>query len=78
MRSFENSVFYLELLDETSASEDIWLHAGENSLRGIFLKKLLEIKASTNDSEKLKAVDAAAEWGLAALDNMEEVSMHDY
>ena len=69
--------FELQLRDGTRLRRDLWECAGEDSLRGIFLKKLrARYDAAENESEK-QLVEQAARWGLAALNNGEEVIQHE-
>lgn len=75
--SLENRFFSLQLRDETSLRRDIWEKAGEDSLRGLFLQKLKDmLERAGSDAEKEKIIQAAR-WGLAALDNREEVVRHE-
>ncbi len=62
--------FYaLELRDRTRAAEDLWARAGEDSLRGLFLRELRGcLKKAGSDSERA-AVEMAVRYGLAALDH---------
>ncbi len=70
-------LFYaLQLRDETRLRQNIWEKAGDDSLRGLFLKKLLAA-AEGADEEKRQLIEQAARWGLAALDHREEVRVHD-
>lgn len=65
---FAPDFFQLELRDETRIGEDVWAHAEEDSLRGLFLRELRE-KRSMAQSEGARAkIDLAARFGLAALD----------
>ena len=68
--------FELQLRDETRMRLDVWEKAGEDSLRGLFLKKLRERYDAARSGEERLRVEQAARWGLAALDNMEEVVRH--
>ena len=69
--------FELQLRDETHLRRDLWERAGEDSLRGIFLRKLKErYDAAKSDAEK-QQIEQAARWGLAALNNAEEVVQHE-
>ena len=69
--------FELQLRDATHIRRSLWEKAGEDSLRGLFLLKLRRrFEAAQTDAERLR-VEQAARWGLAALDNMEEVARHD-
>lgn len=68
--------FSLQLRDETVLRRDVWESAGEDSLRGQFLIRLKSAyDAAQSEAEKEKIMQAAR-WGLAALDNREEVVQH--
>ena len=69
--NLEGLFFHLELQDGTTLRRDVWEKAGEDTLRGIFLKRLkARYDAAASDEEKQR-VEQAARWGLAALDNAE-------
>ncbi len=69
--------FELQLRDETHLRRDIWDKAGEDSLRGLFLLKLrARYDAAASERERAH-IEQAARWGLAAIDNREEVLRHD-
>lgn len=73
-----SELFYaLQLRDETRLRQNIWDRAGEDSLRGLFLKKLLEMAEQAGPEERMR-IEQAARWGLAALDHREEVLVHDH
>ena len=55
----------------------LWEHAGDDTLRGLFLKKLKERFDAARDDGERRMAEQAARWGLAALDNMEEVASHE-
>lgn len=58
----------LELRDRTRAPEDLWARAGEDSLRGLFLRNLHErLEAAATEPER-ETIRQAARFGLAALD----------
>ncbi len=69
--------FELQLRDETRLRRSVWERAGEDSLRGIFLKKLRERYDGAANDEERKQIEQAARWGLAALNNAEEVVQHE-
>jgi len=69
--------FELQIRDMTKLRRDIWEKAGEDTLRGIFLKNLREKYDSTEDDAQKTLIEQAARWGLAALDNGEEVAVHE-
>ena len=71
-------LFYaLQLRDETRLRQSLWDKAGEDSLRGLFLKKL-RAAAEQASPEERDRIEQAARWGLAALDQREEVLTHDH
>jgi len=64
--------FYaLELRDHTRMAEDIWARAGEDSLRGLFLRELRTRWEAAGTEEERESVTLAARFGLAALDHRE-------
>ena len=69
--------FALQLIDKTVTPRDIWESAGEDTLRGIFLKKLRESYDSAPTAEQKQKIELAARYGIAALDNMEEPCSHE-
>ncbi len=69
--------FELQLRDETRLRHDVWDCAGEDTLRGLFLRRLkIRFDAAGSEEERVK-LEQAARWGLAALDNAEEVAQHE-
>ena len=64
---FAPDFFHLELRDETRMRQDIWAHAQEDSLRGLFLRELRG-QYETADEAGRRRVERAARFGLAALD----------
>ena len=75
-KTFSELFFELQLKDETRLRRDIWESAGEDTLRGLFLGKLKARYDRCTDSIERAKIEQAARWGLAALDNMEEVVCH--
>ena len=63
----ERSCYALELRDHTVMGEALWKRAGEDSLRGLFLRQLLEQRERASTAEEQELVDRAARFGLAAL-----------
>lgn len=62
--------FYaLEVRDRTRVAEDIWARAGEDSLRGLFLRELRAKRDAARDDAEREAVARAVRFGLAALDH---------
>ena len=79
-RLYENlsdMFFELQLRDETRLRRSVWDSAGEDTLRGLFLSRLRERFEKAHSEEERIRVEQAARWGLAALDNAEEVVQHD-
>ena len=75
--SLSELFFELQLRDESRLRRDLWDGAGSDTLRGLFLKKLrVRYDAARDDIERRK-IEQAARWGLAALDNAEEVVRHE-
>lgn len=64
---FAAEFFHLELRDETHIRQDIWAHAQEDSLRGLFLRELRG-QYDASDEAGRRRVERAARFGLAALD----------
>ena len=64
--------FQAELRDETRLLADIWLDAGEDTLRGCFLRALRKKYDAADEAERAR-ITLAARFGLAALDYREEL-----
>ena len=71
-RRLEPRVFALRLRDETRLRTDVWARAGEDSLRGVFLRMLRDRYDSARTDAEREQITRAARWGLAALDGREE------
>ena len=69
--------FELQLRDETHLRADVWERAGDDSLRGLFLERLHERYNTAKTERERVHIEQAARWGLAAIDNREEVIRHD-
>ncbi|MDO4983016.1 MAG: metallophosphoesterase [Eubacteriales bacterium] len=69
--------FDVKLVDRTKLSHSIWDKAQEDTLRGIFLRKLREKYDNTDDLREKEMIGRAARWGLSALDNGKEVAAHE-
>ena len=76
-RNLDDCFFALQLRDETRLRRDVWERAEEDSLLGIFLRKLRDKYDAALTADERELVEQAARWGLAALDNMEEVVRHE-
>ena len=75
-RALEGRFFALQLRDETRLRRDVWENAGDDTLRGIFLRALKTRRDAAADPAERELCEQAARWGLAALDNREEVRRH--
>ncbi len=58
---------HLEVRDETRIRQDVWARAGEDSLRGLFLRELRGQYDAADDAQR-RHIERAARFGLAALD----------
>ena len=67
----------MQLCDGTRICKDIWEKSGEDTLRGLFLKKLKSKYDSAGSQSEKEMIEQAARWGLAAIDNT-EVPDNDY
>ncbi len=76
-RSFDELFFELQLRDETHLRTSLWEKAGEDTLRGLFLKKLKDRLDMTADPGERRVIEQAARWGMAALDGREEIAKHE-
>ncbi len=77
-QNLDEMFFSLQLEDKTRLRRDIWDRAGQDSLRGIFLARLRSRFEEAKDEGERARIEQAARWGLAALDNAEEVAVHDH
>lgn len=68
----EDRCWQLQLRDGTVLRRDVWEKAGEDTLRGLFLKKLRE-KYDSASPEERETIMRAARWGIQAFENGEEL-----
>ena len=59
----------LEVRDGTRLRQDVWARASEDSLRGLFLRRLQQRLEAADTEEERDRVTRAARFGLAALDH---------
>ena len=71
MQTFAPDFYRLDLRDETRIAQDIWARIEEDSLRGIFLRRLREEYEATADEAQRRQIELAVRYGLAALDHRE-------
>jgi DNA repair exonuclease SbcCD nuclease subunit len=64
---------YVEIKDETQLSKDVWEAAGEDTLKGNFLRILRGKYDSASGEAEREEIVLAARYGLAALEYREEV-----
>ncbi|MBR1456248.1 MAG: DNA repair exonuclease [Oscillospiraceae bacterium] len=69
--------FELQLRDETRLRHSVWEGAGTDTLRGLFLARLKARYDAAGDEGDRIRIEQAARWGLAAMDNAEEVVQHE-
>ena len=67
LERFGADFYHLELRDKTRLREDIWARAGEDSLRGLFLRDM-RAKYDAAAGEEKETIVRAVRFGLAALD----------
>ena len=78
LKSSLSGYFYdVQIKDETRIKKNIWDKCTDDTLRGLFLSRLKKQYDETPDDEERKLIEQSVKWGLAALDNMEEVRCHD-
>ena len=65
---YRDRFYALELRDQTRVSRDIWDRAGEDSLRGLFLRDLRARYDAAEDEAEREKIAAAVRFGLAALE----------
>lgn len=66
--------FGLRLVDATVPARDVWDGAEQDSLRGLFLRRMRAQYDAAADEAEREGVVRAVRWGLAALDNGEAVA----
>ena len=76
-RSLSDLFFEYRIKDETRLKRNIWDSAGDDSLRGLFLAKMMKRYDSAKTESEKKAIESSVRWGLAAIDNAEEVCVHE-
>ncbi len=69
--ALEPKVFALRLRDETRPTADVWAAAQEDSLRGLFLRRVRERLSEASEDEQAQLL-LALRFAQAAMDNAEE------
>lgn len=67
--ALSGNFYALEVRDRTRVAADVWARAGEDSLRGLFLRELRARWDAAKDEAEREAVTQAVRFGLAALDH---------
>jgi len=70
-RKLEDRFFHLLLRDETRIRQNIWASAEEDSLRGLFLRKMRQRYEAGNEAER-ETITWAIRFALAAMDSGEQ------
>lgn len=65
--------FALQIKDKTRPVQDIWERAAEDSLRGLFLRRMKDALDRAEDEAQREKIIQAVRWTLAALDGGEAV-----
>lgn len=74
-RALEGAFFSLELRDETRPRRDLWAGREEDSLKGLFLRRLYAMLEETSDQREREKITQAVRWGLRAMENGEELPL---
>ena len=69
-RALEGRFYHLVLRDETRVRRNIWAEAEEDTLRGLFLRKM-RAKYEAGDEEEKETITRAIRFALAAMENGE-------
>ncbi len=64
--------FHVELRDETTLPHDLWERSGEDSLTGLFLRRMRAMLDEAGEEERPRLL-LAARFGLAALEGGEDI-----
>jgi len=67
-RALTGRLAELQLRDETRPRRDIWERRGQDSLEGVFLARLWDMRERAENDEERRKIELAARYGLAALE----------
>ncbi|MCL2587882.1 MAG: DNA repair exonuclease [Oscillospiraceae bacterium] len=70
-RTLEERFYHLVLRDETRVRRDIWASAEDDTLRGLFLRKM-RLRYDAGDEQEREQITWAIRFALAAMDNGEQ------
>lgn len=68
--------FYLELQDHTQVHQDLWEKVEEDSLQGLFLRKMQSALQQASDTQTHNIVELATRYGVAALEHQDLDGIH--
>lgn len=66
--AFREKFYFLELRDKTRPAQSLWARAGEDTLRGLFLRELKGRYDAAPDEAAREQIALAVRFGLAALE----------
>lgn len=69
-QALSGGFFQLELADDARLRRDLWDRCGDDTLRGLFLRRLRQ-EYDAADPRRQKEIEQAVRFGLAAMDNKE-------
>ena len=69
--------FELNIEDRTTLRKSIWEMGGGNTLRGAFLSKMRKRYDEAESETDKEVIEMAVRWGIAAIDNCEEIVIHE-
>ena len=70
-KELENRFFHLTIRDETQIPRNIWAQAEEDTLRGLFLRKMRDRYEAGDEQEREKVV-SAIRFAIGAMENREQ------
>lgn len=69
----KDSFYALQIKDKTEIRHDIWEKAEQDSLTGLFLRRMKLMYDSAETEEEQRRITQSVRWGLAALEGREAV-----
>lgn len=72
-RQWESSFFALQLRDRSTLRRELWEGSAQDSLKGLFLRKMREKYDNAQSETERQKIIQALRWGLAALEGGEAV-----
>lgn len=73
-KDWESCFFALQLRDRSTLRRDLWEGGAQDSLRGLFIRRMREKYDSAATEDEKQTIIQALRWGLAALEGGEAVS----